>query len=59
MSMSTSQYFKPGATACVTGASSGIGRAAALMCAAKGTHVFLVDIIDVEDLETAKKLVVE
>ena len=58
MSTSTSQYFKPGATACVTGASSGIGRAAALMCAAKGMHVFLVDV-DVEDLETAKKLVVE
>lgn len=56
--MSTSEYFKPGATACITGASSGIGRAAALMCAAKGMHVFLVDI-DEEDLKAAEKLVSE
>ena len=56
--MSTSEYFKPGATACITGASSGIGRAAALMCAAKGMHVFLVDI-DEEDLKAAEKLVLE
>jgi len=56
--MSTSQYFKAGATAVITGASSGIGRAAALICATKGMHVFLVDI-DEEDLSVAKKLVVE
>lgn len=56
--MSTSEYFKAGATACITGASSGIGRAAALMCAAKGMHVFLVDI-DEDDLKASENLVTE
>jgi NAD(P)-dependent dehydrogenase (short-subunit alcohol dehydrogenase family) len=44
-------------TAVVTGASSGIGRAAALDFASKGMNVWLVDV-DAEELELARKLVV-
>lgn len=50
--MKTSEIFAPGKTAVITGASSGIGKAAAIMCASKGMHVFLVDI-DKDDLPLA------
>jgi NAD(P)-dependent dehydrogenase (short-subunit alcohol dehydrogenase family) len=50
--MKTSEIFAPGKTAVITGASSGIGKAAAIMCASKGMHVFLVDI-DQDDLPIA------
>lgn len=50
--MKTSDIFAPGKTAVITGASSGIGKAAAIMCASKGMNVFLVDI-DQEDLPHA------
>ena len=49
----TSQVFVEGNVAVITGASSGIGRSTALTCAAKGMHVWLVDI-DSDDLATAK-----
>jgi NAD(P)-dependent dehydrogenase (short-subunit alcohol dehydrogenase family) len=48
--------MKPGYTAVVTGASSGIGRAAACHFAAAGMHVFMVDI-DAEELALAQKVV--
>lgn len=51
-----SDVLKEGNTAVITGASSGIGRAAALECAKRGMHVWLVDIDQVE-LQTARELV--
>jgi NAD(P)-dependent dehydrogenase (short-subunit alcohol dehydrogenase family) len=47
--------IKPGYTAVVTGASSGIGRAACLHFAKYGMNVFMVDI-DAHDLAIAQKL---
>lgn len=44
-----------GNTAVITGASSGIGRAAAFFCAGKGMTVWMVDV-DAEELEAAKEL---
>lgn len=52
VAMNTSAIFSRNKTAVITGASSGIGKAAAIMCASKGMHVFLVDI-DEEDLSRA------
>jgi len=48
----TSQIFTTGNTAIITGASSGIGRAAALFCASHGMHVYMIDV-DEEDLSRA------
>lgn len=48
--------MKPGYTAVVTGASSGIGRAAAAHFCSAGMHVFMVDV-DEEELELAKEMV--
>lgn len=47
-----SSVIKPGKTAVVTGASSGIGKAACLAFAKAGMHVWLVDI-DAKELEVA------
>jgi NAD(P)-dependent dehydrogenase (short-subunit alcohol dehydrogenase family) len=47
--------IKPGNTAVVTGASSGIGRAACLYFAKNGMNVFMVDI-DAHDLAIAQKV---
>jgi len=44
-----------GNTAVITGASSGIGRAAAFVCAGKGMTVWMVDV-DAEELKAAKEL---
>lgn len=51
-----SSVFKSGNTAVITGASSGIGRAAALYCADEGMKVWMVDV-DAEELALAKELV--
>ena len=48
--------MKPGNTAVVTGASSGIGKAAALTFALKGMDVWMIDI-DVDELEQAQSFV--
>ena len=40
----TANVFKKGHTAVITGASSGIGRATALLCAAAEMNVWLLDI---------------
>lgn len=45
-------------TAVITGASSGIGRAAAMTCAKKAMNVWMVDI-DKEELDVAKELVMK
>jgi NAD(P)-dependent dehydrogenase (short-subunit alcohol dehydrogenase family) len=50
------EIFRFGHTAVITGSSSGIGRAAAIMCAEKGMNIFLVDI-DAADLKTTVELV--
>ena len=52
------ELVKPGNVAVVTGASSGIGRAAALRWAAAGMHVYMLDI-DAAELQTALKMVQE
>eukprot|EP00486_Rosalina_sp_Unknown_P004717 CAMPEP_0201570630 /NCGR_PEP_ID=MMETSP0190_2-20130828/12962_1 /ASSEMBLY_ACC=CAM_ASM_000263 /TAXON_ID=37353 /ORGANISM="Rosalina sp." /LENGTH=331 /DNA_ID=CAMNT_0047994355 /DNA_START=36 /DNA_END=1031 /DNA_ORIENTATION=- len=49
--------LKAGNTAVITGASSGIGRAAALYCSSIGMNAWMVDI-DEEELKLAKELVV-
>ena len=51
--VTTFQVLKENHTAVITGASSGIGRTAAMECALKGMHVWLIDI-DGEELEQAK-----
>ena len=56
MSPLTSDVVKAGNTAVITGASSGIGRATAVAFAAKGMHVWMLDI-DKEELEAAKEVV--
>jgi NADP-dependent 3-hydroxy acid dehydrogenase YdfG len=48
--------MKPGFTAVITGASSGIGRAAALQYSSAGMHVFMADN-DEEELMLAKEMV--
>jgi len=45
------EYLKEGNTAVITGASTGIGRATAVMCAARGMHVWLADIDEAENLQ--------
>lgn len=54
--LTLTELLKPGFTAVVTGASSGIGRAACLAFADKGMNVWMVDI-DAEELGMAKTLV--
>ena len=54
--LTASAILKNGNTAVITGASSGIGRAAAMHCASKGMNVWLVDI-DADELAAAKTLV--
>lgn len=56
--ITASAVIKQGNTAVITGASSGIGRATALTCAAKGMSVWMIDI-DKEELEAAKELVLQ
>ena len=60
MSMSTSitadAVLVEGNTAVITGASSGIGRAAALAFAAKGMNIWMVDI-DKDELFLAKDMI--
>jgi len=55
--LTATAVLKKGNTAVITGASSGIGRAAAVYCAAQGMNVWLLDI-DEEELKTAKELVI-
>lgn len=55
-SITASRVLVEGMTSVITGASSGIGRAAAMTCAAKGMNVWMVDI-DQEELDAAKELV--
>jgi NAD(P)-dependent dehydrogenase (short-subunit alcohol dehydrogenase family) len=47
--------MKPGFTAVVTGASSGIGRAACFQFASNGMNVFMVDV-DAKELTVAQKM---
>jgi len=54
--LTATAVLKKGNTAVITGASSGIGRAAAVYCASLGMNVWMVDI-DEEELKTAKELV--
>uniref|UniRef100_A0A7S4JFT8 Short-chain dehydrogenase/reductase SDR n=1 Tax=Odontella aurita TaxID=265563 RepID=A0A7S4JFT8_9STRA len=54
--LATSAFFQEGHTTVVTGASSGIGRAACVMCASRGMHVWMVDI-DEEELGIALEMV--
>lgn len=49
-----SDLMKPGHTAVVTGASSGIGKAASLAFASSGMHVWMLDIDGAELLEAQK-----
>ena len=49
------ELIQPGNVAVITGASSGIGRAAAVTWAAAGMHVYLLDI-DADDLTTATEM---
>mmetsp|Transcript_2370 Transcript_2370/g.3160 ORF Transcript_2370/g.3160 Transcript_2370/m.3160 type:complete len:324 (-) Transcript_2370:239-1210(-) len=58
VSPSNEEIFSPGNTAVITGASSGIGRATAIMCASKGMNVWLVDV-DEEELKGAVEMVIE
>jgi len=51
-----SEVLKPGCTAVITGASSGIGRSAALNFAGRGMNVWMIDIDD-DELVAARKLV--
>jgi short-subunit dehydrogenase len=48
----TDDIFSKGNTAVITGASSGIGKAAALEASKRGMHVWLIDV-DESDLESA------
>lgn len=55
MSATATDILQSGNTAVITGASSGIGRAAAMHCAGKGMHVWMLDI-DKAELEIAENL---
>jgi NAD(P)-dependent dehydrogenase (short-subunit alcohol dehydrogenase family) len=52
----TNDILKEGNTAVITGASSGIGRAAALDFASRGMNIWMIDI-DQEELDAAFELV--
>lgn len=54
MVVKASDILVPGNTAVITGASSGIGKAAAVFCAEKGMHVWMLDV-DEPELAAAKK----
>lgn len=54
--LTASAILKEGNTAVITGASSGIGRAAAMYCASQGMNVWMADI-DEEELAAARGLV--
>jgi len=54
--LTANAILKEGNTAVITGASSGIGRAAAVYCSSVGMNVWLIDI-DADDLKTAKEMV--
>merc|ERR1712038_365927 len=54
MSITTNEVFQEDHTAVITGAGSGIGRAAAFECASRGMHVWLVDV-DENDLKQTKE----
>ena len=56
--MTLTELMKPGNVAVVTGASSGIGRAAALRWVAAGMHVWMLDC-DATELGTALKMAQE
>jgi short-subunit dehydrogenase len=56
MIVSNYDVFQIGHTAVITGASSGIGRAAAFECALKGMNVWMIDI-DEADLKETKAAV--
>lgn len=56
MSITLTSLMQPNHTAVVTGASSGIGRAACLRCAQAGMHVWMIDV-DAEELLLAQALV--
>eukprot|EP00567_Pseudictyota_dubia_P013972 CAMPEP_0197464532 /NCGR_PEP_ID=MMETSP1175-20131217/64070_1 /TAXON_ID=1003142 /ORGANISM="Triceratium dubium, Strain CCMP147" /LENGTH=318 /DNA_ID=CAMNT_0043000513 /DNA_START=418 /DNA_END=1374 /DNA_ORIENTATION=+ len=51
-------YLRSGNTAVITGASSGIGKAASVMCAARGMNVWMVDV-DKEELPAAREVVLK
>lgn len=53
---STYEVFQPNHTAVITGASSGIGKHAALECALKGMHVWLIDK-DEPNLRQTKEMI--
>jgi len=54
--LTATAILKKGNTAVITGASSGIGRAAAVYCASQGMNVWMVDI-DEKELKTAQEMV--
>jgi len=54
--LSATAVLKKGNTAVITGASSGIGRAASIYCASKGMNVWMLDIVE-DELKSAKALV--
>lgn len=54
MSVSVHKVFERNHTAVITGASSGIGRTAAIECALKGMHVWMVDV-DEDELKRTKQ----
>lgn len=54
--LTASAILKEGNTAVITGASSGIGRAAAMYCASQGMKIWMADI-DEEELAAARDLV--
>ena len=54
--LSATAVLKSGNTAVITGASSGIGRAACIYCATQGMNVWMLDI-DAEELKAAHALV--